>query len=85
MEPGKPPRWDALDPAEVPGHGLTVKGGPTSRELGSALELMFKHQKAAAFGIASYPAGRDSDGRTLGAVHNLIRAVMACLKTRPIA
>ena len=34
--------------------------------------MMFKHPKAAAFGIASYPAGRDEDGVTLRAVSNLV-------------
>jgi len=75
---------DVLDPVEVAGHGLTVKGGPTSRELSGALEMIFKHPKAAAFGVASYPAGRDSDGRTLRAVHNLISGVIAGLKRRPV-
>jgi len=73
---------DVLDPVEVPGHGLPVENGPTSKELGAALEMMFKCPKAAAFGIASYPAGRDEDGRTLRAVHNLIRGVISGLKSR---
>src|SRR6266576_1481153 len=46
---------DALDPREVPGHALTVPGGPTSLELAAALTEMFKYEKVAAFGVASTP------------------------------
>ena len=73
---------DALDPEEVPGHGLTVEDGPTSLELGRALEMMFEHPAAAAFGVASYPVGRDPDGRSLRAVYNLIEGVVRGLRTR---
>jgi len=73
---------DALDPEEVPGHGLTVADGPTSAELGRALEMMFEHPAAAAFGVASYPVGRDPDGRSLRAVYNMIEGVVRGLRTR---
>jgi arginase len=73
---------DALDPEEVPGHGLTVADGPTSLELGDALEVMFEYPQAAAFGVASYPADRDPDKRSLKAVYNLIEGVARGLKTR---
>lgn len=73
---------DVLDPAEVPGHGLTVEGGPTSIELGKAIEAMFRYPKAAAFGIASYPATRDPDKRSLKAAYNLIEGVTRGLKSR---
>ena len=48
---------DVLDPREVPGHPLTVAGGPSSTELAAALTEMFKYEKAAAFGVASTPFG----------------------------
>jgi arginase len=73
---------DILDPHEVPGHGLTVKNGPTSMQLGRTLEMMFEHPKAAAFGVASYPARKDPDGRSLKAVYNLIEGVVEGLKSR---
>ncbi|UCH56971.1 MAG: arginase family protein [Candidatus Bathyarchaeota archaeon] len=73
---------DAIDPAEVPGHGLTVPGGPTSLELASALEMMFEHPSAAAFGVAAYPATRDPDGRSMRAVFNLIEGVVRGLRDR---
>jgi arginase len=63
---------DVLDPAEVPGHPLKVQGGPTSAELAAALEAMFQCKKAAALGIASYPADRDETKVSLKAAYKLI-------------
>ena len=64
---------DVLDPREVSGHPLTVADGPTSLELAAAISDMFKHQKAAAFGVASTPSGeRDKDGLSRQAAYNLI-------------
>jgi arginase len=66
---------DALDPREVPGHPLTVPGGPTSMELAAALTEMFKYEKAAAFGVASTPYGdKDKTGVSRQAAYNLILA-----------
>ena len=73
---------DALDPEEVPGHGLTVEDGPTSAEMADALELMFENPSAAAFGVASYPAGGDPDKRSLKAVYNMVEGVVRGLKNR---
>jgi arginase len=64
---------DVLDPREVPGHGLTVPGGPTSQELADALTLMFSYPKVAALGIASTPYGeKDPDNLSRQAAYNLI-------------
>lgn len=64
---------DVLDPAEVPGHSLTVADGPTSEELAAALTEMFRYEKAVALGIASTPAGaRDPDGVSRQAAYRLI-------------
>ena len=73
---------DALDPAEVPGHGLTVPNGPTSEEMAEALELIFEHPSAAAFGVASYPTGKDPDKKTLKAVYKMVEGVVRGLKNR---
>ena len=73
---------DVLDPAEVRGHSLTVPDGPTSRELGAALEAIFRHPKAAAFGSASYPSGRDEDRTTLKAAYTLIEGVIRGVQRR---
>jgi arginase len=64
---------DGLDPREVPGHPLTVPGGPTSLELAAALTEMFKYDKVAAFGVASTPYGdKDKTGVSRQAAYNLI-------------
>jgi arginase len=74
---------DVLDPAEVPGHSLNVKGGPTSAELGAAVTEMFKDPKAVAIGIASTPIGnRDPDGRSRRAAYTLIRAALQGVQSR---
>ena len=74
---------DVLDPAEVPGHPLTVPDGPTSLELGAALTEMFKYPKVAALGIASTSWGRrDPDGVSLLAAHNLIEAAVQGVRLR---
>jgi arginase len=77
---------DVLDPHEVPGHPLTVAGGPTSLELAGALTEMFKHGKAAAFGVASTPSGdRDGDGRSRRAAYTLIQAAVKGVQQRATA
>jgi len=64
---------DALDPREVPGHPLTVPGGPTSAELAAALAEMFQYEKTAAFGVASTPYDEhDKTGVSRQAAYNLI-------------
>jgi arginase len=74
---------DVLDPQEVPGHPLTVPDGPTSLELGAAIAQMFKHEKAAAFGVASTPSGdKDPDGRSRRAAYNLILGALDGLAQR---
>ena len=74
---------DVLDPAEVPGHSLNVKGGPTSAELAEAVTVMFTHPKAVAIGIASTPTGeRDAEGRSQKAAYTLIRAAVRGVQSR---
>jgi arginase len=73
---------DVLDPKEVSGHSLTVAGGPTSRELAAALTMMFTCKKAAALGIASYPAARDSDKVSLRAAYALIEGAIRGIQAR---
>jgi arginase len=74
---------DVLDPTEVSGHPLAVPGGPTSLELAAALTEMFRHEKAAAFGVASTPSGdRDRDGRSRQAAYNLILGALKGMQQR---
>ena len=74
---------DALDPREVPGHPLTVPGGPTSAELATALTEMFKYEKVAAFGVASTPFDdRDKTGVSRQAAYNLILGAVKGVQQR---
>lgn len=74
---------DVLDPAEVPGHDLRVKDGPTSEELAAAMTLMFKYPKSVALGIASTPAGtRDPNGVSRQAALNLIEGAIRGVQAR---
>jgi arginase len=74
---------DVLDPREVAGHPLTVPGGPTSLELAAALTQMFRHEKAAAFGVASTPSGQaDRDGLARQAAYNLILGALRGVQQR---
>jgi arginase family enzyme len=74
---------DVLDPAEVPGHSLNVKGGPTSVQLAEAVAEMFNDPKAVAIGIASTPTGeRDAEGRSRKAAYALIQAAVRGVRTR---
>jgi len=74
---------DGLDPREVPGHPLTVPGGPTSHELAAALTEMFKYEKVAAFGVASTPYGdKDKTGVSRQAAYNLILGAVKGVQKR---
>jgi arginase len=74
---------DGLDPREVPGHPLTVPGGPTSIELAAALTEMFKYDKVAAFGVASTPFDdRDKTGISRQAAYNLILGAVKGVQER---
>ena len=73
---------DVLDPPEIPGHGLPVANGPTAKELSAALEVIFEHPKACAFGVASYPSTRDPDKIGLKSVYTLIEGVLKGVKSR---
>src|SRR6266403_3030797 len=74
---------DALDPREVPGHPLTVPGGPTSAELAAALTEMFKYEKVAAFGVASTPFDdHDKGGLSRQAAYNLVLGAVKGVQQR---
>jgi arginase len=67
---------DILNPDEVPGFNFPEPGGPTSRELAAGLRTMFRHEKAAAFGVASTPYKNDTDGRARNAAYCLIEGAV---------
>lgn len=74
---------DVLEPDEVPGHGLTVPNGPSSKALAAAIGVMFENPKTVALGIASTPSfNRDPDGRSRRAALNLIEGAIKSAKAR---
>jgi len=74
---------DVLDPAEVPGHNLTVADGPSSKELAAAMTLMFENPKTIALGIASTPSfNLDPDGVSRQAALNLIEGAIKGAQAR---
>jgi arginase len=74
---------DVLDPAEVPGHGLTVADGPSSAELARALTEMFRYEKVAALALASTPAhAADPTGVSRQAALNLIEGAIRGVRER---
>ena len=74
---------DVLDPAEVPGHGLTVPDGPSSVDLAAAMTVMFENPKTVALGIASTPSfNADPDGVSRQAALNLIEGAIKGAQAR---
>lgn len=74
---------DVLDPEEVPGHGLAVPDGPSSKALAAAIGVMFENPKTVALGIASTPSfNADPDGRSRRAALNLIEGAIGGARSR---
>ncbi len=73
---------DVLDPSVIPGHPLTAPDGPTGEELGAAIEVMFRHPKTEALGLASYPHRADPDQITLRAVQALVMGAVRGMAAR---
>jgi len=74
---------DVLEPDEVPGHGLAVADGPSSKALASAIGVMFENPKTVALGIASTPSfNADPDGVSRQAALNLIEGAIKGAQTR---
>ena len=74
---------DVLAPEEVPGHDLAVADGPSSKELGAAIALMFRNPKTVALGIASTPSfNLDPDGVSRQAALNLVEGAIRGAQAR---
>lgn len=74
---------DVLDPLEVPGHGLAVPDGPSSKALANAIGVMFENPKTVALGIASTPSfNKDPDGVSRQAALNLIEGAIKGAQSR---
>jgi arginase len=74
---------DVLEPNEVPGHGLAVPNGPSSKALAAAIGIMFENPKTVALGIASTPSfNADPDGVSRQAALNLIEGAIMGARSR---
>jgi arginase len=73
---------DVLEPSDIPGADLPVPKGPRAKELAAALKVIFGYSKAAAFGIASYPAAKDTERVGLNSVFTLIEGVVQGIQSR---
>jgi arginase len=76
---------DVLDPAEVPGHGNKVPGGPSSVELAALFEQIFaRYPKASAIGFATIPSN-DPGGESIAAVNRMITGAVKGVRRREAA
>jgi len=73
---------DIINPKEVKGSNFPASGGPTSYELGAALQKMFRWEKTSAFGVASTPYMDDREGVNKNAAYRLIEGVIQGIKER---
>jgi arginase len=73
---------DVLDPREVMGHGNKVPNGPSSEQLATLFEAIFRrYPKASAIGFATIPA-IDEGGLSLSAVNRMIAGAIRGVKAR---
>lgn len=73
---------DVLDTAEVSGHQNKVPDGPSSAQLASLFEEIFRrYPKASAIGFATIPA-TDEGGLSLAAVNRMIAGAIKGLRAR---
>jgi len=73
---------DIVDQKKSPEVEFNFPEGPTSTDIAAVLEVIYKYEKAAALGIASYPAGQDPDKMFLNAAFNIIKGAIKGLKSR---
>jgi arginase len=75
---------DVLDPREVEGHGNKVPGGPSSAELATLFEEIFRrYPKASAIGFATIPAN-DPGGLSIAALNRMIAGAVRGVLAREI-
>jgi arginase len=73
---------DVLDPREVMGHGNKVPNGPSSEQLATLFELIFKrYPKASAIGFATIPQ-TDEGGLSIAALNRMIEGAVKGLHAR---
>lgn len=75
---------DVLDPREVMGHQNKVPNGPSSDELATLFEAIFRrYPKASAIGFATIPAA-DEGGLSIAAVNRMIAGAVRGLQAREL-
>jgi arginase len=75
---------DVLDPREVMGHQNKVPDGPSSTELATLFEQIFRrYPKASAIGFATIPAS-DEGGLSVAALNRMIAGAIRGLKVREL-
>ena len=73
---------DVLDPREVMNHGNKVPGGPSSEELATLFEEIFRrYPKASAIGFATIPSP-DEGGLAIAAVNRMIAGAVTGVLAR---
>jgi arginase family enzyme len=73
---------DVLDPREVEGHGNKVPNGPSSDQLATLFEQIFRrYPKASAIGFATIPS-TDTGGLSIAAVNRMITGALKGLRER---
>jgi arginase family enzyme len=76
---------DVLDPREVRHHQNAVPGGPSSEELATLFEEIFRrYPKAAAIGFATIPSN-DENGLSIAAVNRMIAAAARGVLARSVS
>lgn len=73
---------DVLDPREVMGHHNRVPGGPTSEQLATLFEQVFRrYPKTSAIGFATIPS-TDEGGLSIAALNRMIEGAVRGVKAR---
>jgi arginase len=73
---------DVLDPREVMGHGNKVPNGPSSEQLASLFQQIFRrYPKAAGVGFATIPS-QDEGGLSIAAVNRMVAGAVKGVQAR---
>jgi arginase len=73
---------DVLDPREVMGHGNKVPNGPSSEQLATLFEQIFRrYPKASGIGFATIPS-QDEGGLSIAAVNRMIAGAVKGVQAR---
>jgi arginase len=73
---------DIVDEKDNPEVEVNFPEGPTSADIAAVMEMIYKYEKTAALGIASYPAGQDPNKMFINAAFNIVRGAIRGLRSR---